>query len=192
MCVLSCVWLFAAILTAAHQAPPSLEFSRQEYWSELPYPSSRDFPNSGIKPRPPALQADSLPLELPGKPEPPGSGKQIRKVYTISDGMGVMKKGKAGEHERVNSTVNFYGYLCKTWKQDDIWKLTSSKGRREMKIYVCVCVCLAEGMPRTQINKIRNKRCYNWYQRNTKDYKRPLWTIICEQIGQSRKKKINF
>ena len=99
---------------AAHQAPPSLEFSRQEYWSELPYPSSRDFPNSGIKPRPPALQADSLPLELPGKPEPPGSGKQIRKVYTISDGMGVMKKGKAGEHERVNSTVNFYGYLCKT------------------------------------------------------------------------------
>ena len=100
--------------TVAHQAPLYIEFFRQEYWSELPYPSSRDFPNSGIKPRPPALQADSLPLELPGKPEPPGSGKQIRKVYTISDGMGVKKKGKAGEHERVNSTVNFYGYLCKT------------------------------------------------------------------------------
>ena len=46
---------------AAHQASPSLGFSRQEYWSGLPSPSPGDFPNWGIKPRSPALWADSLP-----------------------------------------------------------------------------------------------------------------------------------
>ena len=45
-----------------------MEFSRQEYWSELPFPSPGDLPNSGIEPRSPALQADCLPSEPPGKP----------------------------------------------------------------------------------------------------------------------------
>ena len=54
--------------TAAHQAPLSMEFSRQEYWSGLPFPSPGDFPNTGIKPGSPALQADSLLSEPPGKP----------------------------------------------------------------------------------------------------------------------------
>ena len=52
----------------AHQAPLSLEFSRQEYWSGLPFPSPADLPNPGIKPWSPALQADSLPSEPLGKP----------------------------------------------------------------------------------------------------------------------------
>ena len=52
----------------AHQAPLSMEFSRQEYWSELPFPSPGDLTNPGIKPKSPALQVDSLPAELPGKP----------------------------------------------------------------------------------------------------------------------------
>ena len=43
-------------------------FSRQEYWSGLPFPPPGDLPNPGIKPGSPALQADSLPAELPGKP----------------------------------------------------------------------------------------------------------------------------
>ena len=47
-------------------APWSMEFSRQEYWSGLPFPSPGDFP--GIEPRCPALQGDSLPFEPPGKP----------------------------------------------------------------------------------------------------------------------------
>ena len=47
---------------------PSMGFSRQEYWSGLPFPSPGDLPNPGIEPRFPALQADSLPTELPGKP----------------------------------------------------------------------------------------------------------------------------
>ena len=54
--------------SVAHQASLSMEFSRQEYWSGLPIPSPGDLPNSGIEPWSPALQADSLLTEPPGKP----------------------------------------------------------------------------------------------------------------------------
>ena len=50
--------------TVACQAPLSVGFSRQEYWSGLLFPSPGDLPNLGIEPRSPALQADSLPTEL--------------------------------------------------------------------------------------------------------------------------------
>ena len=49
--------------TVACQAPPSVGISRQQYWSRLPFPSPGDLPDPGIKPRSPALQADSLPIE---------------------------------------------------------------------------------------------------------------------------------
>ena len=55
--------------TIACQTPLSMGFSRQEYWNELPFPSPGDLPNPGIKPRSPALQADSLPTEIRGKPK---------------------------------------------------------------------------------------------------------------------------
>ena len=58
---LSHVQLFATLWTAASQAPLSMGFSRQEYWSELPFPSPGDLPDSGVEPRYPALQADALP-----------------------------------------------------------------------------------------------------------------------------------
>ena len=48
------------------------EFSRQEYWSELPFPSPGDRPNPGIESGSPALQADTLPSEPPGKPREAG------------------------------------------------------------------------------------------------------------------------
>ena len=54
--------------TAAYQVPPSMGFSRREYWSGLPLPSPGDLPTSGTEPGSPALQADSLPSEAPGKP----------------------------------------------------------------------------------------------------------------------------
>ena len=57
--------------TVARQAPPSMGFSRQEYWSGLPFPYPGDLPNSGIEPRPPTLQADSLPLSRQGSPTSP-------------------------------------------------------------------------------------------------------------------------
>ena len=59
---------FATPCTVAHQASLSMGFSRQEYWSGLPFPSPGDLPDPGIKPRSPALEADSLPCERPGKP----------------------------------------------------------------------------------------------------------------------------
>ena len=58
---LSRVKLFVTPWTVAYQAPLSMEFSRQEYWSGLPFPSPGDLPDSVIKPGFPALQADALP-----------------------------------------------------------------------------------------------------------------------------------
>jgi len=54
--------------TVAYQAPPSMGFSRQEYWSGLPFPSPGDLPNPGIESKSPTLQADTLTSEAPVKP----------------------------------------------------------------------------------------------------------------------------
>ena len=62
------VRLFATPWTVAYQAPPSMGFSRQEYWSGLPFPSPGNLPDSGIEPWSPTLQADGLTSEPPGKP----------------------------------------------------------------------------------------------------------------------------
>ena len=64
---LSRVRLFATPWTVAYQAPLSMGFSRQQYWSGLPFLSPRDLPNPGIEPGSPALQTDALPSEPPGK-----------------------------------------------------------------------------------------------------------------------------
>ena len=72
---LSCAWLFDSSVipivsrTVECQAPLSTEFSRQEYWNGLPFPSPGNIPDPGIKPRSPALQADSLLSEAHGKPD---------------------------------------------------------------------------------------------------------------------------
>ena len=69
MCVSrsSHVQLFANPWTVACQAPLSMQFSRQEYQSRLPFPSLGDLPDPGVESRSPTLQADSLPSEPPGK-----------------------------------------------------------------------------------------------------------------------------
>ena len=64
---LSRVQLFATPWTVAHQAPLSMGFPRQEYWSGVPLPSPGDLPNPGIEHRSPALRADASPFEPPGK-----------------------------------------------------------------------------------------------------------------------------
>ena len=61
--LLSCVQLSAIPWTVVYQASLSMGFSRQEYWSGLPFPSPGDLPDPGIEPRSPALQADALPSE---------------------------------------------------------------------------------------------------------------------------------
>ena len=65
--------------TVAHQALPSMGFSRQEYWSGLPFSSPGDCPDPGIKPESPSLQADALP------PEPPGLWRELCKISTYED-----------------------------------------------------------------------------------------------------------
>ena len=62
MCASAIPW------TVAYQASLSIAFFRQEYWSKLPFPSWGNLPDPGIEPRSPALQADALPSEPPGKP----------------------------------------------------------------------------------------------------------------------------
>ena len=66
---LSCVRLFATPWIVAYQASLSMGFSRQEYWSGLPFPSPGDLPDPGIEPRSPVLRADTLLSEPPGKPK---------------------------------------------------------------------------------------------------------------------------
>ena len=86
MKLLSLVRLFATPWTVAHQAPPSMEFSRQEYCSGLPFPSAGDLHEPGIKPGSPALPGRFFTTEPPGKPRVrnawtmwiPGSGVEFR------------------------------------------------------------------------------------------------------------------
>ena len=69
----------------ACQVPLSVESFKQEYWSRLPFPSPGDLPNPGIEPGSPALQADSLRSEPPGKPQ--GQNPQVKPelAYAISE-----------------------------------------------------------------------------------------------------------
>ena len=71
VCVFSCVRLFATPWTVAGQAPLSMGFLRQEYWSGLPFPASGALPDPKIKPESlasPALAGEFFPIALPGKP----------------------------------------------------------------------------------------------------------------------------
>ena len=74
---------FVTLWTMAFQAPLSMGFSRQEYWSGLPFPSPGDLPDPGNEPRSPALLADSLPMELCRKPI--GGGHLTNLVAKIGD-----------------------------------------------------------------------------------------------------------
>ena len=74
------VRLFATPWTVAHQAPLSMEFSRQDYWSELPFPTLRDLPDPGIKT---VSVADSLPLAPLGKPFYPVQFSSVQSLSRV-------------------------------------------------------------------------------------------------------------
>ena len=70
--MLSCVRLFVTLWTVAHQAPLPMEFSKQEYWSGLPFPTPGDLPDPGIQPASlvsPALAGGFFTTAPPGKPK---------------------------------------------------------------------------------------------------------------------------
>ena len=75
--------------TVARQAPLSVEFSRQKYWSRVPCPPPGDLPDPGIEPRSPTLQADSLPSEPPGN-----IPKHLSYQGTFSKHQGLRKGGE--------------------------------------------------------------------------------------------------
>ena len=86
--------------TTAHQAPLSIGFCRQEYWSGLPFLSPWGLPDPGIEPRSPVLQADSLPSELPWKTRKRrGMVNQVlweSSERQQADGLGLKMKGQSG------------------------------------------------------------------------------------------------
>ena len=93
----------ATLYTVAHQAPLSMGFSRQEYWSGLPCPSLGDLPNPEIKPRSPAssaLQVDSLHTETPGKADPnPSVSSVAQSCPTLCDPVDCSMPGFPVHHQ---------------------------------------------------------------------------------------------
>ena len=74
--------LFGTPWTVAYQAPPSLGFSRQEYWSGVPFPTPGDLPNPGIEPTSPVLSAEFFTPASPGKPSSDGEGNGTPLQYS--------------------------------------------------------------------------------------------------------------
>ena len=82
--------------TVAYKAPLSMEFSRQEYWSGLAFLSPEDLPDPEIEPRSPALQADTLLSEAPGKllsPEVSYNKRKARKSASFMDSVDKLHRG---------------------------------------------------------------------------------------------------
>ena len=108
--VLGCfswVWLFATLWNGVHQAPLSVGFSRQEYWSRLPFPSLGDLPHPGIKPislASPALQVDSFPLSHQGSPR----GIQKSQIHWNREWFPGPRGGKAGSCSLTGIAFQFY------------------------------------------------------------------------------------
>ena len=127
---------FATPQSVAHQAPLSMEFSRWEYLSGLPFSSPGDLPDLGIKFRSPALEADSLVSEPPGK-----SKKSIETAMVVTGDSAVC--WDAGHSISVGSTLAF-PYHDHTWTLTDIsgvhtytfWYLTKRMGIRAYIYFV--------------------------------------------------------
>ena len=89
--------LFVIPRTVANQLPPSMGFSSQEYWSELPFPSSGDLPNPGVEPESPTQQADALLSDPSGKRRPLVKEKRVKEKRVIYDLTENIKQGRQGQ-----------------------------------------------------------------------------------------------
>ena len=97
-------------------------FSRQEYWSGVPFPSPGDLPDPGIEPRSPVLQADALPSEPPGKPK--RSPKEQRFNYHVSHATDICALNDRVRRKEHISSFNILGHqqdcreaFCHLWNQ---------------------------------------------------------------------------
>ena len=114
--LLDCVQLFTTPWTLAYQGTLSMDFSRQEHWSGLPFPSLGDLPNPGIESESPALQAGSLPSEPPGKPHLLLTFNNINNDYCYSQHVCVLS-GEAWK-------ILFQGL---------------NVGKKAERLYICFC-----------------------------------------------------
>ena len=121
--MLSRAQLFVNLWIVACQAPLSMEFSRQEYWSGQPFPSPENLPDPRIESGSSALQADSLPSEPPGKPQ-----RETRKTVYLSHLMVTLASHR---HTRKGATVLNYSITH--------WKLIKSglSQLNPLRTYVC-------------------------------------------------------
>ena len=97
--LLSRVRLFATPWTVAYQAPSSMGFSRQEYWSGLSFPFPGDLPDPGIEPGSPAFQAEALTSEPPEKPQTKQSSTQTSAVGSLAISSGAGRRTVWSLHE---------------------------------------------------------------------------------------------
>ena len=91
--------------TLTREAPLSMGFSRQEYWSGLPFPSPADLPNPGVEPESPALQADSLPSEPPGNKYPNTKLKVKKKNISSS-----LTQNMVHQQNKLDEQIEVYSY----------------------------------------------------------------------------------
>ena len=127
--LLSRVWLFVTPWTVAHQAPLSVGFCRQEYWSVWPCPSPGDLPNPGIKPASPTMQEDSLPLSHLGSPWQHFC--QVEKTRTSGerDAGGGKENHRATEPPIIGSVcLSYYPCICLLSNFDFLWKVWCLQG----------------------------------------------------------------
>ena len=128
MCMLSHVQLFATPWTVAHQAPLSMKFSRQKYWSGLPFPSPGNLPSSGIEPRSPELQADSLPL----------SHQWSSQKTFISLNLHTQSNKERGQGQQVKEALHPWGSfwaLCDRIKSECIYTAFKTECPKARKVF---------------------------------------------------------
>ena len=117
----------------------SMQFSRPEYWSGKPFPCPGDFPNAGIEPRSPALQADSLPTEPPGKPKDTGVGSVCLLQWIFLT-------------EKLNWDVLFCRQLLYQLSVRDAWLHSLPQGFREERIRRCHQCSSAQSLSRGRLS----------------------------------------
>ena len=129
---LSRALLFATPWTVACQAPLSMGFSRQEYWSGLPFPSPGDLPDPGIEHGSPTLHEDSFPSQPPGKPKRDYSFSQIKA------GPGLISRSpRLVVLSSLPTTTKFhYVYQAGPWQEEDTTPRSEYFRQRLIKNYL--------------------------------------------------------
>ena len=140
------VRLFETPWTVACQAPPSMEFSRQGFWSGLPFPSPGDFPLPGIKPWSPALAVRFFTPEPPGKPHS-FSRSALTKCHKLGGLKHHLLSGGQESKIKVLAGLCFLGL----W-----WS--------EVKYYSCLTLCdlMDCGLPGPSVHGIFQARILKW------------------------------